>query len=583
MMGTRAAAGSSWPEVGERDPNPRAQGRKIQTEITAVLERARATTGKGKQTAIPRAKIVPLLESMLDYIGKASTGAQGDPHPEITTKTDLDAFAAKILAAVSAQPQVSPTASRTRSYVNALTNSPPQSFPQSALSRMTATSAAPISSKQAREIRVKTNFNNDNRPRAGHSRTSKQIVAMANEGIAKAELQQGPTGSHTIEMATVQVSGDYLLLAKDAATAEKPIKNGPKWITCLGGNAEVITPTYGVMVMNIPVSTFNPQEQQQMKQMLIGKNYQLLHGYEINHLDWLLKPKPGQVTGTMVISFLSKAGANAALAAEILAWEGGIKRTVRYSRACRVLQCFKCYEYGHTTRNCRNSEKCGHCAQEHLTKDCPTPNGTKKCTLCKGNHPAWAQSCSYRRKEMERVELEKEKVRQQPYFPEDPVISPGPSERGSTISFASQDREESMEDAPTPAEAAATLPNASQIASSLSSQSSRARNPNLTGILKKSKTPQRARATAAAKTQLTGISTALQAKKRTFGQAAVNPAGEERQCEPGSDATTIMEPIQRIESSPPPLLEVQWTEVPQRRRSIRANVTRTQETPETNE
>ncbi|KAG9511473.1 hypothetical protein KCV07_g10146, partial [Aureobasidium melanogenum] len=581
-MGTQVTAGSLWPEVGERDPNPRAHGRKIQAEINAVLERARATTGKGKNAAIPKAKIVPLLESMLDYLGKASTGAQGDLHPEATTKSDLDTFAAKILAAVSAQPQVSPTASRTRSYVNAL-NSPPQSLPQSALSRMTATSAAPISSKQAREIRVKTNFNNDNRPRAGHSRTSKQIVTMANAGIAKAGLQQGPTGSHTIEMATVQVSGDYLLLAKDAATAERLIKNGPKWVTCLGGNAEVITPTYGVMVTNIPVSTFNPQEQQQMKQMLVGENYQLLHGYEINHLDWLLKPKPGQATGTMVISFLSKAGANAALAAEILAWEGGIKRTVRYSRACRVLQCFKCYEYGHTTRNCRNTEVCGHCAQEHLTKDCPTPNGAKKCTLCKGNHPAWAQSCNYRKKEMERVELEKEKVRLQPYFPEDPAISPGPSERGSVVSFMTQGREESMEDAPTPAGAATTTSSSSQVASSLSSQSARARNPNLASILKKNKTPQRARATAAAKTQLTGISAALQAKKRTFGPVGASPAREERQCEPGSDAITAIAPTQQLESSPPPLPEAQWTEVPQRRRSNRASVTRTQETQDDNE
>jgi hypothetical protein len=40
----------------------------------------------------------------------------------------------------------------------------------------------------------------------------------------------------------------------------------------------------------------------------------------------------------------------------VLAWEGGIKRTVRYSRACGVLQCFKCYECGHTTRRCRNTE-----------------------------------------------------------------------------------------------------------------------------------------------------------------------------------------------------------------------------------
>ena len=81
---------------------------------------------------------------------------------------------------------------------------------------------------------------------------------MANEGIEKAGLHQGPPGTRHIEMATVQVSGDYLLLAKDAATAERLIKHGPKWVTYLAGNAEVITPTYGVIAMGIPVDTFNP-------------------------------------------------------------------------------------------------------------------------------------------------------------------------------------------------------------------------------------------------------------------------------------------------------------------------------------
>ena len=524
---------------------------------------------------------------MLDFIEKGPAGAQGALHPEATTKEDLDAFAAKILAAVSVQPQVSPATSWPRSYSSVLTNSPPQSFPQSALTRMTASSAAPISSRQAREIRVKTNFNNDHRPRAGHSRTSKEVVNMANEGISRAGLRQGPQGVYPIEMATVQVSGDYLLLAKDAATAERLIKNGPKWVTCLGGNAEVITPTYGVMVMNIPVSTFNPQEQQQMKQMLIGGNYQLLNGYEINHLDWLLKPKPGQTTGTMVISFLSKAGANAALAAEVLAWEGGVKRTVRYSRACRVLQCFRCYEYGHATHNCRNSEKCGHCAQEHLTKDCLTPNGTKTCTLCKGNHPAWAQSCKYRKQEMERVEAEKQKVRQQPYFQEDPVITSGPSERGSVVSFDLPGEEDAMDERPnadpTPAEAAATPSRASQVASQLSSQGSRARNPELSTILKKNKVSQRVRPYPVAKPQSAKISAALQAKKRAFGPATPWPAREERQCEPGSDAIVVVDSTQQLESSPPPAPAAQWTEVPQRRRSVRSSITRTQDSPTTNE
>lgn len=119
---------------------------------------------------------------------------------------------------------------------------------------------------------------------------------MANEGIAEAGLYQKPPGAHPIEMVTVQVSGHYLLLAKNAATAERLIKNGPKWVTCLGWNTEVITPTHGVITMGIPALTFNPQEQQQMKQMLVGVDPQPLDGYEISHMDWLMKPKLEQET-----------------------------------------------------------------------------------------------------------------------------------------------------------------------------------------------------------------------------------------------------------------------------------------------
>jgi hypothetical protein len=66
---------------------------------------------------MPGARIVPLFGSVLDFIGKSPTGVQGGMHPEAPTTGDLDAFAAKILAAVSGQRQVFPTASRTRSYV----------------------------------------------------------------------------------------------------------------------------------------------------------------------------------------------------------------------------------------------------------------------------------------------------------------------------------------------------------------------------------------------------------------------------------------------------------------------------------
>jgi hypothetical protein len=91
-LGTRMVAESNWPEVGERDSIPCAHGRKIQTQINAVLERARATTGKGRSTAVPRAEIVPLLESMLDLSQRLLEGRRAactQRQPPRTTSTRL--------------------------------------------------------------------------------------------------------------------------------------------------------------------------------------------------------------------------------------------------------------------------------------------------------------------------------------------------------------------------------------------------------------------------------------------------------------------------------------------------------------
>ena len=81
-----------------------------------------------------------------------------------------------------------------------------------------------------------------------------------------------------------------------------------------------------------------------------------------------------------------------------------------------------------------------------------------------GPHVAWAESCEHRKKEIARTEIEKEKVRQEPFHPEDPVIIPAPSKRGSVVSFdlPEVEMEEELIDNPTPAEAAANTSSGAQ-------------------------------------------------------------------------------------------------------------------------
>jgi len=38
-----------------------------------------------------------------------------------------------------------------------------------------------------------------------------------------------------------------------------------------------------------------------------------------------------------------------------------LKMVERFDPKCRIIQCFKCQRYGHTSTHCTNKQKCGHC------------------------------------------------------------------------------------------------------------------------------------------------------------------------------------------------------------------------------
>ena len=50
-----------------------------------------------------------------------------------------------------------------------------------------------------------------------------------------------------------------------------------------------------------------------------------------------------------------------------------------------ILQCFKCQKFGHVVKDCANKTQCGHCANEHFSRDCVTKR-TLCCANCKGNN-----------------------------------------------------------------------------------------------------------------------------------------------------------------------------------------------------
>ncbi len=203
-------------------------------------------------------------------------------------------------------------------------------------------------------------------------------------------------------------SGDIQIFTSTTTEATQ-LKQNKGWLRGLGEHAELIVPTYGVIVHGISTGSINTKDQKATIQQMLADNYTVVPNAEIAYIGWLTKEATLKRASSIVVEFTEPEMANAIIYAG-MAWEGQIHQCQLYDRACRVKQCFRCYNYGHIGTQCNASQICGYCAELHETKHCKqkgVEGFTPRCAVCKGAHTAWSTACPARKKEMHRVEQAK--------------------------------------------------------------------------------------------------------------------------------------------------------------------------------
>ena len=69
----------------------------------------------------------------------------------------------------------------------------------------------------------------------------------------------------------------------------------------------------------------------------------------------------------------------------------------------QIVRCFKCQKFGHISAKCQSAEKCGHCSENHLIRDCPNKNQESKCANCNLKHPTKYTQCDVCNKQLQIV------------------------------------------------------------------------------------------------------------------------------------------------------------------------------------
>ena len=211
-------------------------------------------------------------------------------------------------------------------------------------------------------------------------------------------------------IAAKQLKSRDVVLHTATMTEADTLKNTEDdWVKVLGTTAQVIKPTYRVIVHGVATGkdSINTDNQQRAIEKIETENAGLHEGAKVTYIGWLTKEGRRKTTSSLIVEFTTKYHANRAIQ-EGLVLNATHHDCVLYDRSCRLKQCFRCHKYSHIRPQCDTEEQCGYCAEKHNTKECmkklSDPKPAPLCALCKGQHTAWSSACPRRIKELARVE-----------------------------------------------------------------------------------------------------------------------------------------------------------------------------------
>jgi len=64
-----------------------------------------------------------------------------------------------------------------------------------------------------------------------------------------------------------------------------------------------------------------------------------------------------------------------------------------FERNCCITQCYKCFDFDHMTKFCKNEEHCFKCTDKHHIEKCIVLMNKRWCMNCNDSHEFWMCSC----------------------------------------------------------------------------------------------------------------------------------------------------------------------------------------------
>jgi hypothetical protein len=349
-----SAQAFKWPSLGRKDADKHAHADFLLKETRQLKAACNSTKGGKKAKAIPSGIATPLLDSIIEWFNRPDVVNDGQDalwkalqqmQQDLAAQHKQQNITLHKLLSKGSTP--SPEGPRPRSYAAAAvaggaTPDTGRATPTGTYTTGSTARVLQIDSLRAKEIRVTITDPKLKTELRALAKPAEHILSKANSAII---ATLGPHTSHDhnngartsasriatpnwIESARLMPSGDVFLYAHKATAVEKILLYKTGWEHFLGAGTEAVTPTWGVILSSILITSIDMADQAAAAEKLYAANPGLLFSvHSIKRITWLSKAKPGKETNAIVVNFNSVEIADAFIRAGKAIWEGAPKST----------------------------------------------------------------------------------------------------------------------------------------------------------------------------------------------------------------------------------------------------------------
>ncbi len=174
--------------------------------------------------------------------------------------------------------------------------------------------------------------------------------------------------------------------------ARAALEKSQAWVKRIASSAYVVRRSFAILAHDVHI-TLNTSNQKMIIKRLIKNNARLHENLKMLRIAWLKKiVESEKIYSSLIVEIAIKTMMNRLLNVDMLNSYQECSCKL-FEKNCRITQCYRCFDFDHIARFCKNEECCFKCTDKHHIEECAVSINRRRCVNCNNSHELWRHLC----------------------------------------------------------------------------------------------------------------------------------------------------------------------------------------------